>query len=173
MSFSGSSSSDACWQSSIQCDSFMARFLSHWRLSRVRHHPARAKPREPRKGNTVSRFRVLLCNRYRSARCMPPPNLEDRIRLLTDRAIAAKSQSELDAILPERNLLSETTEPRKFGPSSLYNSRSIRIAEQRSRLIWSWQPFPIPMKESVRTPQSRYPNQSLSTATVGSSDAGD
>jgi hypothetical protein len=32
---------------------------------------------------------------------MPPPNLEDRIRLLTDRAIAAKSQSELDAILPE------------------------------------------------------------------------
>jgi hypothetical protein len=32
---------------------------------------------------------------------MPPPNLEDRIRLLTDRAIAAKSQSELDAILPD------------------------------------------------------------------------
>lgn len=27
--------------------------------------------------------------------------LEDRIRLLTDRAIAAKTQSELDAILPE------------------------------------------------------------------------
>jgi hypothetical protein len=26
---------------------------------------------------------------------------EDRIRLLTDRAIAAKSQSELDAIVPE------------------------------------------------------------------------
>jgi hypothetical protein len=32
---------------------------------------------------------------------MPPTSLEDRIRLLTDRAIAAKSQSELDAILPE------------------------------------------------------------------------
>ena len=28
-------------------------------------------------------------------------SLEDRIRLLTDRAIAAKNQSELDAILPE------------------------------------------------------------------------
>jgi hypothetical protein len=32
---------------------------------------------------------------------MPPSSLEDRIRLLTDRAIAAKTQSELDAILPE------------------------------------------------------------------------
>jgi hypothetical protein len=28
-------------------------------------------------------------------------SLEDRIRLLTDRAIAAKTQCELDAILPE------------------------------------------------------------------------
>ena len=28
-------------------------------------------------------------------------SLEDRIRLLTDRAIAAKTQNELDAILPE------------------------------------------------------------------------
>jgi hypothetical protein len=28
-------------------------------------------------------------------------SLEERIRLLTDRAIAAKTQSELDAILPE------------------------------------------------------------------------
>ncbi len=28
-------------------------------------------------------------------------SLEDRIRLLTDRAIAAKNQSELDVILPE------------------------------------------------------------------------
>lgn len=28
-------------------------------------------------------------------------SLEDRVRLLTDRAIAAKTQSELDAILPE------------------------------------------------------------------------
>jgi hypothetical protein len=28
-------------------------------------------------------------------------SLEDRIRLLTDRAIAAKTQEELDAILPE------------------------------------------------------------------------
>jgi hypothetical protein len=28
-------------------------------------------------------------------------SLEDHIRLLTDRAIAAKTQSELDAILPE------------------------------------------------------------------------
>jgi len=28
-------------------------------------------------------------------------SLENRIRLLTDRAIAAKTQSELDAILPE------------------------------------------------------------------------
>ena len=32
---------------------------------------------------------------------MLPSSLEERIRLLTDRAIAAKSQSELDAILPE------------------------------------------------------------------------
>lgn len=32
---------------------------------------------------------------------MPPSNLEDCIRLLTDRAIAAKSQRELDAILPQ------------------------------------------------------------------------
>jgi hypothetical protein len=32
---------------------------------------------------------------------MPTSNLDDRIRLLTDRAIATKSQSELDAILPE------------------------------------------------------------------------
>jgi hypothetical protein len=30
-------------------------------------------------------------------------SLEDRIRLLTDRAIAAKTQSELNAILPELN----------------------------------------------------------------------
>jgi hypothetical protein len=28
-------------------------------------------------------------------------SLEDRVRLLTDRAIAAKTQSELDAVLPE------------------------------------------------------------------------
>jgi len=32
---------------------------------------------------------------------MPPTSLEDRVRLLTDRAITAKNQSELDAILPE------------------------------------------------------------------------
>ena len=32
---------------------------------------------------------------------MPPSNLEDRIRQLTDRAITTKSQSELDATLPE------------------------------------------------------------------------
>ena len=32
---------------------------------------------------------------------MPTSSLDDRIHLLTDRAIAAKSQSELDAILPE------------------------------------------------------------------------
>ena len=30
-----------------------------------------------------------------------PSSLEDRIRLLTDRAIAANTQSELDATLPE------------------------------------------------------------------------
>lgn len=30
-----------------------------------------------------------------------PSHLEDRIRLLTDRAIAARTQNELDAILPE------------------------------------------------------------------------
>lgn len=29
------------------------------------------------------------------------PNLEDRIRLLTDQAISAKTESELDAILTE------------------------------------------------------------------------
>jgi hypothetical protein len=32
---------------------------------------------------------------------IPPSSLEDRIRLLTDQAIAAKTQDELDAILPE------------------------------------------------------------------------
>jgi hypothetical protein len=32
---------------------------------------------------------------------MPPSSLENRIHLLTARAIAAKTQSELDAILPE------------------------------------------------------------------------
>ncbi len=32
---------------------------------------------------------------------MPTSSLDDRIHLLTDRAIAAKSQSELDAVLPE------------------------------------------------------------------------
>jgi hypothetical protein len=32
---------------------------------------------------------------------MPPSSLEDRILVLTHRAIAAKSQTELDAILPE------------------------------------------------------------------------
>ena len=32
---------------------------------------------------------------------MPPSSLEDRIRLLCDRAIAAKTQTELDAILPD------------------------------------------------------------------------
>lgn len=34
-------------------------------------------------------------------RVMPPSSVEDRIRLLTDRAIVAKTQDELDAILPE------------------------------------------------------------------------
>jgi hypothetical protein len=32
---------------------------------------------------------------------MPASSIEERIRRLTDRATAAKSQSELDAILPE------------------------------------------------------------------------
>ena len=30
-----------------------------------------------------------------------PSSLEDRVRLLCDRAIAAKTQTELDAVLPE------------------------------------------------------------------------
>ena len=34
---------------------------------------------------------------------MSPSSLEDRIRLLTDQAIAAKTQREVDAILPELN----------------------------------------------------------------------
>ncbi len=32
---------------------------------------------------------------------MPPSSLEERIRLLCDRAIAAKTQGELNAVLPE------------------------------------------------------------------------
>ncbi len=32
---------------------------------------------------------------------MPPSSLEDRVRLLCDRAIAAKTQAELDAVIPE------------------------------------------------------------------------
>ena len=32
---------------------------------------------------------------------MPPSSLEDRVRILSDRAISAKTQPELDAILPD------------------------------------------------------------------------
>jgi hypothetical protein len=32
---------------------------------------------------------------------MPPSSLEDRVRILCERAISAKTQPELDAILPE------------------------------------------------------------------------
>lgn len=32
---------------------------------------------------------------------MPPSSLEDRVRLLCERAVSAKTQAELDAILPE------------------------------------------------------------------------
>jgi len=32
---------------------------------------------------------------------MPPSSLEDRVRILCDQAIAARTQAELDAILPE------------------------------------------------------------------------
>jgi hypothetical protein len=32
-----------------------------------------------------------------------PSSLQDRVRLLTDRVLAAKTQSEVDAILPELN----------------------------------------------------------------------
>ena len=32
---------------------------------------------------------------------MPPSSLEDRVRFLCERAIAAKTQAELEAILPE------------------------------------------------------------------------
>jgi hypothetical protein len=56
-------------------------------------------------------------------------SLEDRIRLLTDRAIAAKTETELDAILPElkaairdhiryvRAIVVETI-PEVFGPQN-------------------------------------------------------
>ncbi len=32
---------------------------------------------------------------------MPPSSLEDRVRILCDRAISAKTRAELDVILPE------------------------------------------------------------------------
>jgi hypothetical protein len=32
---------------------------------------------------------------------MPPSSLEDRVRILCERTVAAKTQAELDAILPE------------------------------------------------------------------------
>jgi hypothetical protein len=32
---------------------------------------------------------------------MPPSSLEDRVRILCDQAVGAKTQAELDAILPE------------------------------------------------------------------------
>jgi hypothetical protein len=51
-------------------------------------------------GNTVSRILAWWWHCVVSDIVMSS-SLEDRIRLLTDRAIAAKTQSELDAILPE------------------------------------------------------------------------
>jgi hypothetical protein len=68
---------------------------------------------------------------------MLPSSLEERIRLLTDRAIAAKSQSELEAILPELKAairehircvrdIAVATIPEAFGKSNgLTTSRAI------------------------------------------------
>jgi hypothetical protein len=64
-------------------------------------------PHDLAKGNPVppyGKYRIAHPRMEVSLCCMGhsmPSSLEDRIRLLTDRAIAAKTQSELDAILPE------------------------------------------------------------------------
>jgi hypothetical protein len=43
---------------------------------------------------------ALVCHRGNRLVAMPPSSLEDRVRLLCNRAIAANTQSELDGILP-------------------------------------------------------------------------
>jgi hypothetical protein len=44
---------------------------------------------------------LVIVAEWHSAAAMPASSLEDRVRLLCDQAIAAKTQAELDAILPE------------------------------------------------------------------------
>ena len=54
----------------------------------------------PRTENMVSRSQPEYAI-VRNPLPLPPSSLEDRVRILCDQAIAARTQAELDAILPE------------------------------------------------------------------------
>src|SRR6266852_7503152 len=77
----------------------MARFYITSRYWPTLHHLASGNPVPPYGKYPIAHRRrvVALCWIGHSM----SSSLEDRIHLLTDRAIAAKTQSELDAILPE------------------------------------------------------------------------
>jgi hypothetical protein len=75
-----------------------SRFFSSTQILEP-YHLARGETGVPT-GNTVSRILAWSWHCVVSDIVMSS-SLEDRIRLLTDRAIAAKTQSELDAVLPE------------------------------------------------------------------------
>jgi len=52
-------------------------------------------------GNTVWHCHPEICHSLEVPVAMPPPSLEERVQVLSDKAIAAKTQTELDAILRE------------------------------------------------------------------------
>jgi len=77
----------------------MARFYTTRRYWPTPNHLAKGNPYRRLREIRIAhpRMEVSLCCIGHSM----SSSLEDRIRLLTDRAFAAKNQSELDAILPE------------------------------------------------------------------------
>jgi hypothetical protein len=77
----------------------MARFYTTQRDWTTSHHLARGNLVPPYRKYRIAhpRMVVALC---RIGDAMSS-SLEDRIRVLTDRAIAARTQRELEAILPE------------------------------------------------------------------------
>src|ERR1700730_5841499 len=105
----------------------MARSYITRRYWPTPHHLAKGNPVPPYGKYRIAQRRtvVALCCIGHSM----SSSLEDRIRLLTDRAIAAKTQSELEAILRElkaairaqfghqRSVVVETV-PEAFGPQS-------------------------------------------------------
>jgi hypothetical protein len=62
---------------------------------------------------------------------MPPSSLEERVRILCDRAIAANTQAELDATLPKLKAAIRDHIRYVRAVAVETNSRSVRKAERR------------------------------------------